>query len=154
MVVNMRENDCCRQEDDRFIVLASDGVWEFIESQVILYHLFSALRLIAIRCTSTAHYLTHLQSTTQYYTTNKSINLFITYTLLRLIQEAVHIVQKELQKGSNVEAACQVLIETAAERWAEEEGDYRDDVSTLQNQQYIYRYIYIHMFACICSSVF
>ena len=44
------------------------------------------------------------------------------------LQEAVHIVQKEFQKGADAEAACQVLIETAAERWAEEEGDYRDDV--------------------------
>lgn len=42
-------------------------------------------------------------------------------------QEAVEIVHLNLEKGA--EAACQKLIETATERWAEEEGDYRDDVS-------------------------
>ena len=44
-------------------------------------------------------------------------------------QEAVEIVHLNLDKGA--EAACQILIDTASERWAEEEGDYRDDVSLL-----------------------
>ena len=39
------------------------------------------------------------------------------------------IVQANLHKGCT--AACQELIQTAAVRWAEEEGDYRDDVSSL-----------------------
>jgi protein phosphatase PTC2/3 len=60
--------------EDKFLILASDGVWEFIE------------------------------------------NL-----------EAVEIVQSNLHLGAYV--ACQILIQTAAQRWSEEEGDYRDDVS-------------------------
>ena len=63
-------------DKDRFMILASDGVWEFMESQ-----------------------------------------------------EAVEIVHLNLEKGA--EQACKILIETATERWAEEEGDYRDDVSIL-----------------------
>lgn len=59
---------------DKFLILASDGVWEFIE------------------------------------------NL-----------EAIEIVQTNLHLGAFV--ACQILIQTAAARWGEEEGDYRDDVS-------------------------
>lgn len=59
---------------DRFIIIASDGVWEFISSQ-----------------------------------------------------EAVEIVQSFMHLGCHT--ACQELIETAAARWQEEEGDYRDDVS-------------------------
>lgn len=62
------------EENDKFYILASDGVWEFISSQ-----------------------------------------------------EAVDIVSKNLAEGA--EKACQVLIEAATERWKEEEGDYRDDVS-------------------------
>ena len=42
-------------------------------------------------------------------------------------QEAVDIVQRNLHRGYH--EACQELIETAAARWQEEEGDYRDDVS-------------------------
>ena len=44
--------------------------------------------------------------------------------------EAVDIVQKSLSAGADCDAACQVLIETAAKLWQREEGDYRDDVST------------------------
>jgi hypothetical protein len=58
---------------DKFIIMASDGVWEFISSQ-----------------------------------------------------EAVDIVQSFLHLGATF--ACQQLIQTAATRWQEEEGDYRDDV--------------------------
>jgi serine/threonine protein phosphatase PrpC len=58
---------------DKFIIMASDGVWEFISSQ-----------------------------------------------------EAVDIVQSYLHLGATF--ACQQLIQTAATRWQEEEGDYRDDV--------------------------
>lgn len=42
-------------------------------------------------------------------------------------QEAVDIVQSYIHLGSTF--ACQQLIQTAASRWQEEEGDYRDDVS-------------------------
>lgn len=63
---------------DRFLLSASDGVWEFISSQ-----------------------------------------------------EAVDIVWEELQKGVGVSGACQVLIEQAAARWRDVEGDYRDDITAL-----------------------
>ena len=38
------------------------------------------------------------------------------------------IVQDNINKGAHY--ACQELIQTAAVRWQEEEGDYRDDVSS------------------------
>jgi serine/threonine protein phosphatase PrpC len=71
---------------DKFMILASDGVWEFISSQ-----------------------------------------------------EAVEIVNNAMPNGSH--AACQTLIETAAARWQEEEGDYRDDVST-RTHTYAHTYSY------------
>lgn len=64
------------QSNDKFIIMASDGVWEFISSQ-----------------------------------------------------EAVDIVNNSLHKGMH--DACQDLIETAAARWQEEEGDYRDDITAI-----------------------
>jgi protein phosphatase 2C family protein 2/3 len=64
---------------DQFMIMASDGVWEFISSQ-----------------------------------------------------EAVDIVSTSLANGCGIPEACQELIETAAARWQEEEGDYRDDVSSLR----------------------
>ena len=64
------------QENDCFLILATDGVWEFISST-----------------------------------------------------EAVKIIGKNLHKGAT--KACQVLIETAAEKWHDEEGDYRDDITAL-----------------------
>ena len=87
------------QPDDAFVIMASDGVWEFISSQVW----WSAPRNVdnhysvtcAVLCTSP--------------------------------QEAVDIVQNNINKGAHY--ACQELIQTAAVRWREEEGDYRDDVS-------------------------
>ena len=42
-------------------------------------------------------------------------------------QEAVDIVSRYLGEGADI--ACEELIQTAATRWQEEEGDYRDDVS-------------------------
>ena len=62
-------------EKDQFMIMASDGVWEFISSQ-----------------------------------------------------EAVEIVASCIDEG--IPEACQELIEVAASRWQEEEGDYRDDVSS------------------------
>ena len=64
--------------EDQFMILASDGVWEFIYSQ-----------------------------------------------------EAVDMVSKSLREGNSVTQACQELIEQAAQRWAEEEGDYRDDITAV-----------------------
>ena len=63
-------------DKDEFMILASDGVWEFITSQ-----------------------------------------------------EAVDIVGKDIHKGANF--ACRSLIEAAADRWHQEEGDYRDDITAL-----------------------
>lgn len=65
-------------EEDEFLILASDGVWEFISSQ-----------------------------------------------------EAVDVVGEKLAAGNECHGACQDLIELASERWAEEEGDYRDDITAI-----------------------
>jgi hypothetical protein len=51
------------------------------------------------------------------------------------LQEAVDIVQRHLPKGCHL--ACQELIETAAARWQDEEGDYRDDVSGCLCTEYV-----------------
>ena len=64
------------KENDSFLILATDGVWEFISSA-----------------------------------------------------EAVKTVAKHLHKGAT--KACQVLIEAAAAKWHDEEGDYRDDITAL-----------------------
>jgi serine/threonine protein phosphatase PrpC len=62
--------------DHKFMILASDGVWEFICSQ-----------------------------------------------------EAVDLVNEKINLGADV--ACEYLIHQAAERWYEEEGDYRDDITAM-----------------------
>ncbi len=86
--------------DDQFIIMASDGVWEFISSQ-----------------------------------------------------EAVDIVMDSLEYGALV--ACQELIETAAYRWQEIEGDYRDDVSICYYSCYLsicypsYSLAYVYSFCFI-----
>lgn len=64
------------EKNDDFLILASDGVWEFISSE-----------------------------------------------------EAVAIVGGNLDKGAT--GACQALIEAAANKWHDEEGDYRDDITAL-----------------------
>lgn len=61
---------------DDFMILASDGVWEFITSA-----------------------------------------------------EAVRIVGENLDRGAT--KACQALIEAAAAKWHEEEGEYRDDITAI-----------------------
>lgn len=61
---------------DQFMIIATDGVWEFISSQ-----------------------------------------------------EAVDIVSGLLEDGANY--ACRELIQLAKERWHEEEGDYRDDITAI-----------------------
>ena len=63
-------------EEDDFVILATDGVWEFISSD-----------------------------------------------------EAVGIVSENLHRGAT--KACQTLIEAAAAKWHDEEGDYRDDITAL-----------------------
>merc|ERR1711916_92191 len=65
-------------EVDEFLIMASDGVWEFIGSQ-----------------------------------------------------EAVDIVSQKLACGEACHSACQELIEQATQRWMEEEGDYRDDITAI-----------------------
>jgi serine/threonine protein phosphatase PrpC len=64
------------KSDDEFVILASDGVWEFVSSA-----------------------------------------------------EAVQVVAENLHKGAT--KACRALIETAAAKWHDEEGDYRDDITAL-----------------------
>ncbi|KAG7366498.1 protein phosphatase 2C [Nitzschia inconspicua] len=64
------------QPEDDFVILATDGVWEFISSS-----------------------------------------------------EAVKIVSKNLSNGST--KACRALIEAAAARWHDEEGEYRDDITAI-----------------------
>ena len=64
-------------DDDEFIILASDGVWEFLDSQ-----------------------------------------------------DAVQIVGDHLEELGATKA-CQALIEAAASRWHEEEGEYRDDITAI-----------------------
>jgi serine/threonine protein phosphatase PrpC len=46
-------------------------------------------------------------------------------------QDAVDIVAKGLQNGDGSSMACQHLIEAAAAKWHEREGDYRDDITAL-----------------------
>ncbi len=64
-------------EHDQFLILASDGVWEFISSQ-----------------------------------------------------EAISIIEEHRAKEGYA-FACQMLIETAADRWRAIEGDYRDDITAM-----------------------
>jgi protein phosphatase PTC2/3 len=64
------------QPEDHFVILATDGVWEFLTSA-----------------------------------------------------EAVKIVSDNLSRGST--NACRSLIEAAATRWHDEEGEYRDDITAI-----------------------
>jgi len=66
------------QDNDDFLIIATDGVWEFIDSA-----------------------------------------------------EAVKIVSNKLDEGYGASQACQALIEEAASKWHEHEGDYRDDITAL-----------------------
>lgn len=82
---------------DKFMILASDGVWEFISSQVLL--------------------IFNLNS----HENGRFVDSMIYF------QEAVDIVHSNISMGAHF--ACQELIQAAALRWHEEEGNYRDDVS-------------------------
>jgi protein phosphatase 2C family protein 2/3 len=44
-------------------------------------------------------------------------------------EAAVQIVADNLDRGAT--RACQALIEVAAAKWHDEEGDYRDDITAL-----------------------
>jgi len=46
-------------------------------------------------------------------------------------QEAVDVVGSHLSRYDDATKACQALMELAAERWHDEEGDYRDDITAL-----------------------
>jgi len=63
---------------DEFIILGSDGIWEFLSSQ-----------------------------------------------------DAVNIVSQNFANGKDASAACEDLIENAAMKWREFEGDYRDDITAV-----------------------
>lgn len=64
--------------DDEFMIIATDGVWEFLSSD-----------------------------------------------------DAVDIVSTGLKNGDGSSLACQHLIEAAAAKWHEHEGDYRDDITAI-----------------------
>lgn len=66
------------QEDDEFLILATDGVWGVLNSS-----------------------------------------------------EAVALVGGLLDSDKGASVACEVLIETAMEKWREYEGDYRDDITAI-----------------------
>ena len=66
------------QPNDEFMIIATDGVWEFLSSD-----------------------------------------------------DAVDIVAKGLRNGDGSSLACQHLIEAAAAKWHEYEGDYRDDITAI-----------------------
>ncbi|CAM9545095.1 unnamed protein product [Chrysoparadoxa australica] len=66
------------EAQDQFIIMASDGVWEFMPNE-----------------------------------------------------KAVEIVRSELEQGATAKAACESLIFEAAERWQQQEGDYRDDITAV-----------------------
>lgn len=65
-------------EIDDFMIIATDGVWEFLESN-----------------------------------------------------DAVQIVAEYIESEKGAEKGCQALIEAAAAKWHEYEGDYRDDITVL-----------------------
>mmetsp|Transcript_7448 Transcript_7448/g.20721 ORF Transcript_7448/g.20721 Transcript_7448/m.20721 type:complete len:169 (+) Transcript_7448:1318-1824(+) len=65
-------------DEDEFMIIATDGVWEFITSE-----------------------------------------------------EAVEIVARHLDAGEGASRACQCLIEEAAGKWHDIEGEYRDDITAL-----------------------
>lgn len=66
------------RDQDEFMIIATDGVWEFLSSQ-----------------------------------------------------EAVDIVSKDLNSAEGSSLACQHLIEAAAAKWHQHEGDYRDDITAI-----------------------
>ncbi len=66
------------RDEDEFVIIATDGVWEFLSSQ-----------------------------------------------------EAVDIVSKDLNSIGGSSLACQRLIEAAAAKWHQFEGDYRDDITAI-----------------------
>ena len=65
-------------DDDELLIIATDGVWEFITSE-----------------------------------------------------DAVDLVGRHLDAGEGASRACQCLIEEAAAKWHEHEGDYRDDITAV-----------------------
>mmetsp|Transcript_1858 Transcript_1858/g.3688 ORF Transcript_1858/g.3688 Transcript_1858/m.3688 type:complete len:108 (-) Transcript_1858:96-419(-) len=65
-------------DEDEFMIVATDGVWEFVSSD-----------------------------------------------------EAIEIVARHLDAGEGASRACQCLIEEAAAKWHDFEGDYRDDITAL-----------------------
>lgn len=66
------------KEEDEFLIIGSDGVWEFVSSA-----------------------------------------------------EAVHIIQNCFDDGLSASEACQELIRVSIQKWKDQEGDYRDDITAI-----------------------
>ena len=79
------------QQNDEFMIIATDGVWEFLSSQ-------EAINIVA----------RDLMSDKQ----NSSVD-------------------RDGMCTGDASIACQHLIEAAAAKWHEHEGDYRDDITAL-----------------------
>lgn len=101
--------------NDKFLIFASDGVWEFISSQ-------EAVEIVA-------EYLMFDEEDdeTDYMDIDEG-----TDDVFKEIDEE----KKEESKEDRIRnekyrchVACQKLIEIAAQRWRDEEGDYRDDIT-------------------------
>jgi protein phosphatase 2C family protein 2/3 len=105
-------NDGCK-----FIIMASDGVWEFIESQAC-YAIHSPCLDCLFRPAPVAP--------------AHSLKSYPPLPSPPLPQDAVKLVNKFLQSPPyDATVAVTKLIETAAAKWRQEEGDYRDDITAI-----------------------
>lgn len=150
-------------DSDQFMIMASDGVWEFITSQVCHVCVIEGLTCPLHVRGGSIWLPADISEEVCTWTTPTMLCIPPIVHALRLcilihaltrtaalppiyLQEAVDIVQRNLHLGYHL--ACQELIETAAARWQDEEGDYRDDVS-------VHRYAVClsAMRWCCCSKV-
>merc|ERR1712146_301804 len=101
--------------NDKFLIFASDGVWEFISSQ-------EAVEIVA-------EYLMFDEEDNEsdYMDTGEVIDEDSKKFDEEKKEESKDDRIREEKYRCNV--ACQKLIEIAAQRWREEEGDYRDDIT-------------------------
>lgn len=84
------------QPNDEFMIIATDGVWEFLTSQ-------EAVDIVARDLYASSN--------------GKS--------------SSADKIDRDLQITGDASIACQHLIEAAAAKWHEHEGDYRDDITAL-----------------------